>query len=165
VWLALVRLRFAWLGFSIPVTYGTVNCWVANVPAVVVILMLIESPESSVAPRETVMTVAPPLASGEDEVICGLAPLVPTLHEEPEAPPGVLHTDDCVKPALLGDPWTSSVPSCSETEPTLRTMMTTCPEPTPVVKVAESIEMLDWAAMFCWLCCPPAADDVWLRNP
>ena len=81
-----------------------------------------------------------------------------------------------VNPEFDDDPVITILPKVTLTDPTSRT--TSWMEQLPVglvkvqypvvpaeVNVASSMDMLDWAAMFCWLCCPPAADDVCARNP
>jgi len=138
------------------IAYGTVNCWVAKVPAVVATLMVTMSPDTGKLLPELVKvkvrTSALPLESAPEVVTESVT--LPALHAAAVLPLKVVHMDDPWKPAFDGVPWTSSDPSVSATDPTFLTITVAVHDGVHVLatNVAESMDMLDCAAMFCWLC-------------
>jgi len=89
--------------------------------------------------------------------------VVPVHDKDPPLVVGRVQSGEPIKPLLDELPWTSIDPIVTETVPTfLTTKVIVFAE---LLSVAVSMEMLDCAATFCWLCWPPAADEVWDKNP
>jgi len=158
------------------------------VPTLVVTLMFMTSPERSTVADVVVPAVdtysvrvtAVPLAAFEVAALLVIVQVwsvlvvsVALFSAVVEARVGTIRLP--TKPAFDDCPETWRLPRVTETAPTFRTMIVSEQEPaTPVVQadpatvevnVAVSMLMDDWAAWFCAPCCPPVADDVWLRNP